>query len=71
MKDANIVAYVTNPSTPIKCSEGRYEITPLNDFRKGKYWLRIGQEKTNTWSYSGIFEFDGKGSATPLKLAGK
>ncbi|CAO3639064.1 unnamed protein product [Cunninghamella echinulata] len=69
IKDANIVAHVTSPSKPVSCGAGRYEITPLNDFNKGQYWLRIGQESTNTWYYSGGFDFDGKGSVTPLKLA--
>ncbi|KAI9305621.1 hypothetical protein BJ944DRAFT_230228 [Cunninghamella echinulata] len=69
VKDANIVAHVTSPSKPVSCGAGRYEITPLNDFNKGQYWLRIGQESTNTWYYSGGFDFDGKGSVTPLKLA--
>ncbi|ORZ22431.1 hypothetical protein BCR42DRAFT_433762 [Absidia repens] len=67
--NSNIVATVTNPNQPVKCGVNEFEIVPLNDFKTGKYWLRIGQAKANTWTYSGAFTFEGKGTALPLKLA--
>ncbi|KAI9310928.1 hypothetical protein BX666DRAFT_1882058 [Dichotomocladium elegans] len=67
--NSNMVAYVTAPGTPIKCSVNAYDIYPLNDFAAGDYWIRIGQSASNTWAYSGVFKFEGKGSANPLQLA--
>ncbi|KAI8377426.1 uncharacterized protein BYT42DRAFT_344067 [Radiomyces spectabilis] len=67
--NANLVAYVTTPGTPVDCSVKQYDIHPLNDFAKGKYWIRIGQSSTNTWAYSGVFNFEGKGTANPLQIA--
>jgi hypothetical protein len=43
----------------------------LNDFKSGKYWVRIGQADKNAWTYSGVFDFEGKGTVSELKLAGK
>lgn len=48
-----------------------WQIAPLNDFKSGKYWVRIGQADTNTWTYSGVFDFEGKGTVSELKVAGK
>ncbi|RCH80849.1 hypothetical protein CU097_000315, partial [Rhizopus azygosporus] len=31
-KNANLVAQITNPATPIACSAGKYDMYPLNDF---------------------------------------
>ncbi|KAI8342792.1 hypothetical protein BC941DRAFT_448971 [Chlamydoabsidia padenii] len=67
--NSNIVAMVTNPQAPVKCGTNQFEIAPLNDFKSGEYWLRIGQASSNTWSYSSVFNFEGKGTANPLKLA--
>ncbi|KAI8339896.1 hypothetical protein BC941DRAFT_511293 [Chlamydoabsidia padenii] len=67
--NSNIVATVTNPKSPVKCGVNEYEISPLNDFKSGKYWVRIGQADTDTWTYSGVFDFEGKGTVTELKLA--
>ncbi|KAI9300486.1 hypothetical protein BJ944DRAFT_272968, partial [Cunninghamella echinulata] len=67
--NANMVAYVTAPATPVDCSANSYDIYPLNDFAAGKYSIRIGQIATNTWAYSGLFEFQGKGNAKPFQLA--
>ncbi|ORZ08672.1 hypothetical protein BCR42DRAFT_424663, partial [Absidia repens] len=55
--NSNIVATVTSPKNPVKCGINAFEIVPLNDFKSGKYWLRIGQADTNTWTYSGVFNF--------------
>lgn len=39
---------------------------PLNDFASGQYWLRIGQAANNNWFYSGVFNFNGTGTARPV-----
>ncbi|KAG2225470.1 hypothetical protein INT45_010297 [Circinella minor] len=68
--NSNMVAYVTAPDTPIKCSAEKYEIRPLNDFKAGDYWIRIGQtDDTKSWGYSGVFKFKGEGTAKPFHLA--
>ncbi|KAI7887417.1 hypothetical protein K492DRAFT_202586 [Lichtheimia hyalospora FSU 10163] len=67
--NANMVAFITSPASPVKCSDNRFDIYPLNDFESGKYWVRIGQRESDTWAYSGVFEFKGNGSATPLHKA--
>ncbi|KAL0081411.1 hypothetical protein J3Q64DRAFT_1754923 [Phycomyces blakesleeanus] len=64
--NANLVAYVTNPASPIACSAGKFDIYPLNDFASGKYSLRIGQSATGNWGYSGVFNFVGGGTIAPL-----
>ncbi|KAL1933613.1 hypothetical protein VTP01DRAFT_7703 [Rhizomucor pusillus] len=68
--NSNIVAYVTDPGAPVPCSDKAFNIEPLNDFAKGKYWIRIGHPGEKKWFYSHAFEFDGKGTAEPLVLAG-
>ncbi|KAG1149046.1 hypothetical protein G6F37_001543 [Rhizopus arrhizus] len=67
-KNANLVAQVTDPSTPIACSAGKYDIHPLNDFAAGKYSIRIGQASTGNWYYSGLFTFNGTGSSKPISV---
>ncbi|KAJ8652760.1 hypothetical protein O0I10_011565 [Lichtheimia ornata] len=67
--NANMVAFITSPASPVKCSDNRFDIYPLNDFESGKYWVRIGQRESDTWAYSGVFNFKGNGSATPLHQA--
>ncbi|KAG0750117.1 hypothetical protein G6F57_000388 [Rhizopus arrhizus] len=67
-KNANLVAQVTDPSTPIACSAGKYDIHPLNDFAAGKYSIRIGQASTGNWYYSGLFTFNGTGSSKPVSV---
>ncbi|KAI9498734.1 hypothetical protein BDB00DRAFT_401075 [Zychaea mexicana] len=70
--NSNMVAYVTAPDTPVKCSTESYQIHPLNDFAAGKYWIRIGQtDAADSWAYSGVFEFKGNGTAKPYHLACK
>ncbi|KAF7728770.1 hypothetical protein EC973_005608 [Apophysomyces ossiformis] len=68
-KNANLVAFVTDPKAPIDCAVKQFDIYPLNDFAKGQYWIRIGDSATNNWAYSGVFNFVGNGTANPLKLA--
>ncbi|CAO3645886.1 unnamed protein product [Cunninghamella echinulata] len=68
--NANMVAFVTAPETPVACSDNSYKISPINDFASGKYSIRVGQISTNTWAYSGLFEFQGKGTAQPKQTAG-
>ncbi|KAI8992086.1 hypothetical protein BDF20DRAFT_904391 [Mycotypha africana] len=68
-KNSNIVAQITDPSTPVDCSIGRYDMHPLNDFASGTYWVRIGQASTGTWSYSSAFQFKGNGTASPVSIA--
>ncbi|KAJ2963937.1 hypothetical protein NQZ79_g1098 [Umbelopsis isabellina] len=63
--NAEIVAHVT--ATPIDCSVGKFEITPLGDFASGQYWLRIGAEPN--WFYSGKFQFTGKGTVGAVSAA--
>ncbi|KAI9258834.1 hypothetical protein BDA99DRAFT_514296 [Phascolomyces articulosus] len=68
--NSNMVAYVTAPDTPVKCSMEKYQIKPLNDFEAGKYWIRIGQtDDAASWAYSGVFQFKGNGTAKPFHLA--
>ncbi|KAG0741427.1 hypothetical protein G6F62_002823 [Rhizopus arrhizus] len=66
---ANLVAQITNPDTPIACSAGKYDMYPLNDFAAGQYWIRIGQNSTGNWYYSGLFTFSGNGTSKPISLA--
>ena len=47
------------------------QIHPLNDFKSGDYWIRIGQSDKNNWAYSGVFKFKGNGTANPYHLACK
>ncbi|KAI8145165.1 hypothetical protein BJV82DRAFT_605138 [Fennellomyces sp. T-0311] len=68
--NSNMVAYVTAPETPVKCSVKSYEIYPLNDFASGDYWIRVGQtDDAKSWGYSGVFKFKGNGTARPYHLA--
>ncbi|ORX49437.1 hypothetical protein DM01DRAFT_1338115 [Hesseltinella vesiculosa] len=60
--NAQVVASATDAKNPVKCSQQQFEVTSLNDFRSGEYWLRIGQKQENIWYYSGVFKFDGKGT---------
>jgi hypothetical protein len=39
---------------------------PLNDFAAGQYWIRIGQNSTGNWYYSGLFTFSGNGTSKPI-----
>ncbi|KAI8647937.1 hypothetical protein BD408DRAFT_449028 [Parasitella parasitica] len=66
--NSNIVAQITDPSTPVDCSIGSYDMYPLNDFSSGSYWIRIGQASTSTWAYSSPFQFNGTGSARPVSI---
>ncbi|OBZ90800.1 hypothetical protein A0J61_01156 [Choanephora cucurbitarum] len=65
-KNANIVAQITDPATPVACNALKYDIYPLNDFASGQYSIRIGQASTGTWSYSSAFSFTGNGSSKPI-----
>ena len=48
------------------------KIQPLNDFKSGDYWIRIGQtDDSKSWAYSGVFKFKGNGTAQPYHLACK
>ncbi|KAI8990122.1 hypothetical protein BDB01DRAFT_780103 [Pilobolus umbonatus] len=68
-KNSNMVAQVSNPETPLDCSVGKFQIYPLNDFAAGDYWIRIGQAP-DSWAYSGVFKFDGKGTSKPFSVVG-
>ncbi|KAJ8656215.1 hypothetical protein O0I10_008009 [Lichtheimia ornata] len=67
--NSNMVAYITDPKSPVKCSADAFNIYPLNDFGSGDYWIRIGQSDKNNWAYSGVFKFKGNGTAKPYHLA--
>ncbi|CEP10549.1 hypothetical protein [Parasitella parasitica] len=67
--NSNIVAQITDPSTPVDCSVGSYDMYPLNDFSSGSYWIRIGQASTGSWAYSSPFQFNGTGGARPVSIA--
>lgn len=67
--NANLVAHVTNPATPVACSAQKYQITPIGDFSTGKYWIRIGNAPDGPWFYSAAFQLTGNGSQRPLQLA--
>ncbi|KAI9310643.1 hypothetical protein BX666DRAFT_1869300, partial [Dichotomocladium elegans] len=69
--NANMVAYVTSPGEPVNCTANAYNIYPLNDFASGQYWVRIGERISNAWVYSGVFTFQGNGTAKPLQTARK
>ncbi|KAI8145048.1 hypothetical protein BJV82DRAFT_604697 [Fennellomyces sp. T-0311] len=58
--NGQVVAYITNPQVPVPCSDRRYDITPLNDFSPGEYWVRVGSG--DKWAYSSKFKFQGNGS---------
>ncbi|KAI8370949.1 hypothetical protein BD560DRAFT_396435 [Blakeslea trispora] len=67
-KNANIVAQITDPATPVACNALKYDIYPLNDFASGQYSIRIGQASTGTWAYSSAFSFTGNGSSKPISV---
>ncbi|KAI7850071.1 hypothetical protein BDC45DRAFT_519327 [Circinella umbellata] len=64
--NGQLVAYVTNPEAPVPCTDERYDISPLNDFSSGDYWIRIGNNEK--WFYSSMFHFDGKGTIDTKRL---
>ncbi|RCI06742.1 hypothetical protein CU098_013483 [Rhizopus stolonifer] len=67
--NSNLVAQITGADTPIACSTGKFSIYPLNDFASGQYWIRIGQNSTSNWYYSGLFTFNGNGTVGPISTA--